>query len=183
QFHLSLQSGCDSVLARMRRRYTTAQYFALVEELRQYFPTAAITTDMMVGFPAETDEEAAESLAFAEKIGFAKIHAFAYSPRSGTPAAAMAEQVTSQNKKQRIDALLRTGEALRQKFLSGLVGTTQRVLFEGGARQGVQCGHAENYTPVSVCETEVLRGKIIPVLITQVTKDGCFGIVEKGLAD
>ncbi|MEG1777731.1 MAG: TRAM domain-containing protein, partial [Angelakisella sp.] len=88
-----------------------------------------------------------------------------------------------QNKKQRIDALLRTGEALRQKFLSGLVGTTQRVLFEGGARQGVQCGHAENYTPVSVCETEVLRGKIIPVLITEVTKDGCFGIVEKGSAD
>lgn len=178
QFHLSLQSGCDSVLSRMGRRYTAGHYLSLVTQLRRIFPDAAFTTDMMVGFPGETDGEFAASLAFAQEVGFAKIHAFAYSPRSGTPAAVMAEQVNSQQKKQRVAALLSLAGELRARFLRGMVGTVQQVLFEGGMHDGMQTGYAKNYTPVSVRETTVLRGKIISVLVTEAGEDGCVGIVE-----
>ncbi|MEG0852301.1 MAG: tRNA (N(6)-L-threonylcarbamoyladenosine(37)-C(2))-methylthiotransferase MtaB [Angelakisella sp.] len=177
QFHLSLQSGCDTVLTRMGRHYTTADYLAIVSEIRRCFPDAALTTDMMVGFPGESDQEFDLSVAFARQIGFAKIHAFVYSPRTGTPAATMSGQVTSQVKKQRINRLLAEADSLRTTFLQGMVGSVQQVLFEGGMHNGVQTGYTKNYTPVSVCETEVLKGNIISVLITEVAGDGCTGIL------
>ncbi|MEG0753679.1 MAG: tRNA (N(6)-L-threonylcarbamoyladenosine(37)-C(2))-methylthiotransferase MtaB, partial [Angelakisella sp.] len=157
--------------------YTTADYLAIVSEIRRCFPDAALTTDMMVGFPGESDQEFDLSVAFARQIGFAKIHAFVYSPRTGTPAATMSGQVTSQVKKQRINRLLAEADSLRTTFLQGMVGSVQQVLFEGGMHNGVQTGYTKNYTPVSVCETEVLKGNIISVLITEVAGDGCTGIL------
>ena len=176
QFHLSLQSGCDTVLARMGRRYTTAHYLALAAEIRRRWPDAAITTDLMVGFPGETEAEFAASLDFARQVGFAKIHVFAYSPRQGTRAAAMAGQVAPAVKKQRSRRLTDAAEELRRAFLQAMVGQTVEVLFEEhlGA---CQAGYTTNYTPVTVPDTRNLRGRLLPVLITGVEGDGCTGVL------
>lgn len=167
QFHLSLQAGCDATLRRMGRRYDTAQYMAAVEEIRRRFPLAAITTDLMVGFPGETEEDFLESVEFARRVGFAKIHVFPYSRRPGTAAAKMPGQLPSGEKKRRARELIAVGEALRRKFLQGMVGTIQEVLFEEGGPDG-QVGYTANYTPAAVMEVERLQGKLLPVRITGV---------------
>ena len=177
QFHLSLQSGSDTVLRRMGRRYDTQAYYRVVEEIRSRFEHPALTTDLMVGFPGETDREFEESLEFAKKVGFAKIHVFSYSQREGTRAAAMPQQVQPQIKKQRSTRLIAEGEELRQSFLTNMVGTLQPVLFEERAAGGEQAGYTPNYTPVTVLEHQDLRGQIREVRITEISGDGCFGIL------
>ncbi|MBR3844108.1 MAG: tRNA (N(6)-L-threonylcarbamoyladenosine(37)-C(2))-methylthiotransferase MtaB [Clostridia bacterium] len=122
QFHLSLQSGSDSVLARMNRHYDAAFYRELIGKLRKRFPGCAITTDVMCGFPGETDREFEETLAFMEEIGFAKVHAFSYSPREGTPAADRKDQVSPAVKKQRMERLLKTARKGEEAFLKAQVG-------------------------------------------------------------
>lgn len=164
QFHLSLQAGCDATLQRMGRRYDTAHYMAAVEEIRRRFPLAAITTDLMVGFPGETEEDFLESVEFAKRVGFSKIHVFPYSRRPGTPAAEMPGQLPPDEKKRRAKELIAVGERLRREFLRRMVGTTQEVLFEEGGPDG-QVGYTPNYTPAAVMETERLQGKILPVTI------------------
>jgi len=164
QFHLSLQAGCDATLRRMGRRYDTAHYLAAVEEIRRRFPMAAITTDLMVGFPGETEADFLESLAFARRVGFAKIHVFPYSRRPGTAAAGMPGQLPQEEKRRRARELIAAGDALREDFLRSMIGTVQEVLFEEGGPQG-QVGYTPNYTQVAVPELEPLQGRILPVEI------------------
>lgn len=174
QFHLSLQAGCDATLGRMGRHYDTAHYLAAVEEIRRRFPQAAITTDLMVGFPGETEGDFLESLAFAKKIGFARIHVFPYSRRPGTRAAQMPDQVPQEEKRRRAARLIAAGEELRREFLAGMAGTVQEVLFEEGGPEG-QTGYTPNYTPVTVQELRSLRGQVLPVRLTGPLGDGCGG--------
>ena len=136
QFHLSLQSGCDATLRRMNRHYDTAGYRAVAEAVRKTFPGAALTTDMMVGFAGETEADHLESLAFAREIGFAKIHAFAYSQRPGTRAAAMPDQVPQAEKKRRCAELISVAAGLRKTALTAMLGQMQPVLFESRGQQG-----------------------------------------------
>ena len=146
-FHLSMQSGCDSVLQRMNRKYDTARYDESVRLLREYFDRPGITTDLIVGFPGETEEEFAQTLEFVHKCAFSAMHIFPYSRRTGTPAAAMAGQCSNAVKE---DRARRAGEAarqLRQAWLERWVGQTLPVLFEE-EKDGLWRGHAPNYTEV-----------------------------------
>lgn len=177
QFHLSLQSGSDTVLRRMNRKYDAARYFESVERLRAAFPGCAVTTDWIVGFPGETEEEFEESMAFAEKCGFAAMHIFPYSRREGTPAAAMDGQVPKAVKSERAARAAALAEALRVRFNSALLGTVQEVLFEQ-AENGVFSGHAP--CGVKVCVPgENLHNVLCAVRLTGLTADGVCGVLEK----
>ena len=147
-FHLSLQSGCDETLKRMNRRYDTSYYEKIVEKLRTTFENCAITTDIMVGFPGESEEEFNASLQFVEKIGFAKIHVFPYSERSGTKAAEMPDKIASNIKTERAKIMAQTAEISRKNFMQTQLGKTVKVLFETYDGK-VNKGYSENYTPVS----------------------------------
>lgn len=173
QFHMSLQSGSDSVLKRMNRRYTSAQYADAVEKLKSAFSGAAITTDIMVGFPGETEEEFEESRRFAEKVGFAKVHVFPYSPRRGTVATKMPDQIDEKVKKDRAKKMQTTAKKLEKAYLLSIVGKTLKVLFETEKGKGVFEGHAENYMPVRVKSDTDITGQIVDVKILEV-KDGCL---------
>lgn len=142
QFHLALQAGCDTVLARMRRRYNTTQYLRGVENLRREFPHAAFTTDILTGFPGETEEEFAETKAFIEKIGFARIHVFPYSSRPGTPAADMPGQLSSAEKEKRARELIALGGRVAKDYLSSWIGLETDLLPEE-----MVDGCWEGYTP------------------------------------
>ncbi len=173
QFHISLQSGCDRTLKAMNRHYNSADYLALCESLRAAFPDAAITTDLMVGFPGETDEDFADSLAFAEKVGFEKIHVFPYSARPGTRAAEM-EQVPASVKEARTDAALKLSDELRQKFFESCLGRTVSVLCET-EKEGAAFGYTENYTPVKVQNCTGHSGEIVSVKVTGSEHDNLIG--------
>lgn len=175
QFHLSLQSGCDETLRRMNRHYDTAEYRRIVNTLRSVFPNAAITTDMMVGFAGETEEEFAKSLAFAKEIAFAKVHVFAYSRRPGTVAYNMPGQVTNAVKEERSRALIAATEETRRAFLHQQLGRTEPVLFEQEAAKNVWEGYTANYTPVHMASRENLSGKILPVHLESRAGDFCMG--------
>ncbi len=177
QFHLSLQSGCDATLRRMGRRYTTAEYADQAALLRRYFPDAALTTDVMVGFPGEDEAEFAASLGFVQSMAFAKAHVFAYSRRAGTPAAKMAEQVPAAEKNARSRRMQDAAADSRQAFLQRQVGRVEPVLFETG-EQGLWEGCTANYTPVRVPSDERLAGRLLPVRIEAVRGDGCVGRLE-----
>ncbi|MBQ9521987.1 MAG: tRNA (N(6)-L-threonylcarbamoyladenosine(37)-C(2))-methylthiotransferase MtaB [Oscillospiraceae bacterium] len=146
QFHLSLQSGCDATLKRMRRRYDTARYLESVELLRAYFPRPAVTTDLITGFPGETEDEFAQTLSFLRQCGFARTHIFPYSSRPGTPAADM-PQLPKAVKEERAARAKAVADATRAEYLSGCVGEQYEVLYEQ-ARGGVFHGHAPNYADV-----------------------------------
>lgn len=177
QFHLSLQSGSKTVLKRMNRKYTPDEYMAIVEKIRGYFPDAAFTTDVMVGFPEETDAEFEESLAFVEKVGFAAIHVFQYSPRKNTPAAAM-KQIPNKIKAGRGDRMKAAGERLSKKYLESLVGKTVPVLFERENSAEFHQGHAPDHTLVKVFREnskKCLRNSILYVIIEECRNDYCIG--------
>jgi len=148
QFHLSMQSGSAGVLRRMHRRYTPEEYFAACETLRRHMPGCAITTDVIAGFPGETDEEHAETMAFVEKVGFARIHVFPYSRRTGTVADRMDGQVPENIKKERAQKLIELGNKLEEKYVSYMNGTVQRVLFEQEAGEGLAEGYTGQYVRV-----------------------------------
>ena len=170
QFHLSMQSGCDSVLERMKRKYDTGRYLQSVELLKAAFPDCAITTDMIVAFPGETEEEFAESLTFIRKCGFADMHIFPYSRRPGTPADNMPGQHPNAVKEDRSRRAMAVAEEMSLEYRQALVGTTQQVLFE--EQEGAFfTGHAPNYVKVYVDGTD-LHNQIREVTITQVYKDG-----------
>lgn len=174
QFHLSLQSGCDETLKRMNRHYTAAEYMDIVRMIRSVFENSAITTDIMVGFPGETDAEFEASLAFFESVGFAKAHVFAYSPRAGTKAASLNEQVRKSIKDQRSHRMLAAAEQARGQFLSSQAGKIVPVLFETSEKD-LNSGYTMNYTPVHVSCAKNLQGTIRQVRLTGVSDDACVG--------
>ncbi len=146
-FHLSLQSGCNNTLRAMNRHYTAEEFSHAVTLLRSTFPGCSITTDIIVGFPGETELDFKESLTFAERIGFAKIHIFPYSPRKGTRAAAMDGQHTKSTKAQRVKRMESVEQKCRHAFWKQMVGTLQTVLPEE-EKDGYLHGFTENYCPV-----------------------------------
>ena len=148
QFHLSMQSGSAGVLKRMHRRYTPEEYFEACCLLRKYMPDCAITTDVIAGFPGETEEEFMETMAFVEKVGFARIHVFPYSRRSGTLADRMPDQVDENTKHIRTNKLIALGNQLEEKFVKELTGTVQKVLFEREAGEGTSEGYTGQYVHV-----------------------------------
>lgn len=150
-FHLSLQSGCDETLRRMNRRYTTGEYLEKVEILRRYFDRPAITTDVIVGFPGETEEEFASTEAFLEKVQFYEMHIFKYSKRQGTRAAAMKEQVADRVKAERSGRLMRLEQRMSQEYRQSFVGENVEVLYEEAKKIGetvYQIGHTVRYIKV-----------------------------------
>lgn len=144
-FHLSLQSGSASVLKRMNRKYTPEEYEQAENRLRAHFAYPSLTTDVICGFPQETEEEHRETLAFLKKIRFAKIHVFPYSQREGTKAAAMAGQVPMQTRKARAAEAAKVGEETGRAYLEGFLGREERVLFEEALPDGYALGHNERY--------------------------------------
>ncbi len=181
QFHLSLQSGSDTVLRRMNRKYDTARYRESVALLHRYFPGCAVTTDLIVGFPQETDEELAQSLAFAEECGFAAMHVFPYSRRAGTPADAMPGQISKAVKAERAALAGQTARRLREKFDTALLGTTQQVLFEQ-TEDGFFTGHAPCGVKV-YAHGDGLHNVVRAVRITTLRADGVEGtLLPKGAA-
>ena len=173
QFHLSMQSGCDTVLARMKRKYDTARYYESVALLNRFFPGCAITTDMIVAFPGETQEEFHQSLAFIRKCGFADMHIFPYSRRPGTPADQMPNQLGNEVKESRSRAAIAVAEEMSRAFRDALVGTVQEVLFEE-QEGGFFAGHAPNYVKV-YAQGDELHNQIRSVEITGVHLDGVSG--------
>ena len=182
QFHLSLQSGCDSVLKRMNRRYTAAEYRTLAENIHRLFPGAALTTDVIVGFPGETEEEFAETLAFVREIGFAKVHVFPFSQREGTRAAQMPDQVPSAVKAQRAARLTALADEIRSAHLASRVGQRLTVLVEGEKQQNAQTffsGHTPEGTLVKIftenCE-KGLQNSLICVTIEGYEQDSLTAV-------
>ncbi len=168
-FHLSMQSGCDDTLRRMNRKYDTARFFESTVLLRRYFDRPAITTDLITGFPGETEAEFDETLAFIEQCGFAAMHIFPYSVRPGTKAAAMPDQCTAVVKERRAARAAEVAERLRQEYLRGCVGRTYQVLFEQ-EKGGLYLGHAPNYCLVGVADGD-LHNKVLNVKITGIDGD------------
>ena len=152
-FHLSLQSGCDATLKRMNRKYDTARYLESVRLLRQHFDRPGITTDLIVGFPGETEEEFTSTLAFLRECAFSAIHIFPYSKRPGTPAATMAHQVPKAEKEARAHRAAQVMETLRQQYLQSWVGHSLPVLFEE-EKAGAWRGYAPNYVEVKTSSAE-----------------------------
>ena len=178
QFHISLQSGSDPVLKRMNRHYDTSEYKALADKLRSTFPDASLTTDIITGFPGETEEEFCQTVEFAKLIGFEKVHVFPYSVREGTRAAKMPGQIERSVKEDRAARLAAVCEKIRAEKFSALRGKRVNVLFEK-PKNGFQCGYTENYTPVRVKTDECLTGSILTVEITEPSDDFCIAIIPR----
>ena len=162
-FHLSLQSGCDKTLEAMNRHYTTRDYEKAVELLRNTFNNCSITTDIIVGFPGETEQDFEESLAFAKKIGFAKIHIFPYSSREGTRTAKMPDQLTKAIKAERVDRMEKIELENRLRFWNAMIGSTQIILPEE-EKEGCISGVTANYCPVrwkGILQSDAVTVKII----------------------
>lgn len=164
-FHLPLQSGSDEILRQMHRRYTRAEFSHLVEKLRTSFPDVGITTDVMVGFPGETDTDFEDSLQFVEEIGFNQLHVFRYSPRRGTPAADYADHVPPHVSAERSKVMIALGKQLGEKFRQRLIGKTMNVLVEDSreGRDGHLAGFTENYLRVLMEVPDSAVNRILPV--------------------
>lgn len=160
-FHLSLQSGSDRILKAMNRKYDKALYLEKIREIRKVFPHAGLTTDVIVGFPGETEEDFRETLAFVEEVGFSKIHIFPYSKREGTPAALFRNQVPPSIKKDRAARLAEREIVLRHSFMDRMEGEEVRVLFEEGGDKGNMEGYTGNYLRVRMKRKETWVNRII----------------------
>lgn len=170
-FHLSLQSGCDATLHRMHRRYTTAQFLAVVERLRAAFPTCSITTDVITGFPGETEQEFAQTMDFLRTCAFASIHVFPYSERSGTPAASMPNAVPPQVRAQRANAVRDLAVQLSQDFLQPFIGKTISVILEHDRKES-QPAHGTWHFSVQLPPNTGKQGDICQVKLTGIAKNG-----------
>lgn len=173
QFHLALQSGSDSVLRRMKRGYNTTQFMAAVERIRRVWPNAAFTTDVIVGFPGETEEEFEETLRFSEAVGFARMHVFPFSPRETTPAAEMPDQVSENVKASRVKRLIALGDRLAGTYHENQLGKIAPVLLEESLEEGGMVGYTPEYIHVRVPYGE--SGKVVNVRLTAVDGDGMLG--------
>lgn len=177
-FHLSLQSGCDKTLKEMNRKYDTEKYRQAAATLRKYLPKIALTTDIIVGFPGETEEDFRESYAFAEEIGFAKIHVFPYSPKRGTPAAARKDQLLNAVKAERSHTLIQLSDKMAAEFLADAVGTDAEVLYERAVGEGIYEGHTTNYMKVHGRSEVDLTNRICKTHITRAEGEMLFGDAE-----
>ena len=176
QFHLSMQSGCDTVLQRMKRKYDTTRYYESVTLLRRFFPDCAITTDMIVAFPGETEAEFGQSLDFIRKCAFADMHIFPYSRRPGTPADKMPGQHDNATKEARSRAAIAVAEEMSKAYRQSQVGKQLDVLFE--EKEGdFYTGHAPNYVKV-YAQGENLHNEIRTVTVTEVYQDGVVGAIQ-----
>lgn len=177
QFHLSMQSGCDSVLKRMGRKYDTGRYYESVCLLRTFFPGCAVTTDMIVAFPGETQEEFETSLEFIQKCAFADMHIFPYSRRPGTPADKMPGQLGNAVKEERSRTAIALAQDMSRAYRENLIGSTLEVLFE--EREGdFYTGHAMNYVKV-YAEGKNLHNEIRAVKVTEVYQDGVRAVCQR----
>jgi len=172
-FHLSLQSGCDAVLRAMNRKYDTAAFLEKTALLRRYFPGCALTADLITGFPGETEEMHADTLAFLAEVGFSQVHVFPYSRRPGTPADKMGGQLDRAVKARRAKEAAAAAERTRQAFLEGSVGQTLPVLFET-AEDGWWYGHSDTYI-LTRARGENLRGFVKNVKITGLSGENLVG--------
>lgn len=175
-FHLSLQSGCDRVLKKMNRHYTTEQYLQKVELIRRYFPDAGITTDIIVGFPEESDEMFAETCDFAKKVSFSDIHVFPFSVRKGTVAEKM-KQVNDGVKKQRAEVLSQVKLQLKQDFLSKYIGKNMQILTEDVDGEYI-AGYTANYIKVYLPKDGINENTLYDVKTTGLFNDGLLAEVE-----
>ena len=173
QFHISLQSGCDKILKKMNRHYTSDEYYLLCQKLRKEFKDCTLTTDIMVGFPYENEEDFQITKEFAKKVGFEKIHIFPYSRRSGTVADKMDCQVEKSVKSQRVAELSTVADSIRNEFLEKQIGKTLSVLVEEKQKDNEYFGYTSNYTPVKISSGNV--GEIKQVKIKSVQNDFCIG--------
>ena len=175
-FHLSMQAGCDSVLHRMKRKYDTARYLESVQLLNRFFPQCAITTDMIVACPGETEEEFAQGLSFIQKCNFADMHIFPYSRRPGTPADKMPGQHPNSVKEERSHKAVACAQKMSENYRTALLNTVHPVLFE--EKEGAWfVGHAPNYVKVYV-EGENLHNRILPVKFTALYQEGVLGTLQ-----
>ena len=174
QFHLSLQSGCDRTLKKMNRHYTADEYEKLINKIRDLFPDATVTTDVMVGFPEETEEDFNCSVEFVKKIGFEKVHVFPYSPRENTRAAEMA-QINKAEKERRAEIMIEETSKIREAFLREQIGKTFEILIESSDKNGFKTGYTKNYIPVLVkCDNKYIS-TIQKVKIISSNKENCCG--------
>lgn len=177
-FHLSLQSGCDRTLKEMNRKYDTEKYRQAAATLRKYLPHVALTTDIIVGFPGETEEDFQASYDFAKEIGFAKIHVFPYSPKRGTPAAARKDQLPNAVKSERSHKLIELSDRMAADFLREYVGQDVAVLYERMVEDGIYEGHTTNYVKVRGRSEKDLTNKICKTHITKAEAEELFGEVD-----
>lgn len=175
QFHLSLQSGCDETLRRMNRHYTTADYAKIVSDIRSVFDNPSITTDVMVGFAGETEEEFEKSLQFVKDTGFAKVHVFPYSRRPGTAADKAPNQNSNEIKKKRAEAMGRVASESQAQFMRSQVGRIEKVLLETRCHNGAFEGYTPNYTLTYVNAPEEMAGTIVDVRLVRAEGDHCIG--------
>lgn len=183
QFHLSLQSGCNRTLKAMNRHYTAEEYSALTQKIRSFFPECSFTTDVMVGFPDETEEDFRESVEFVKKIGFSKVHVFRYSRRKGTPADRMSGQIPERIKSVRAEQMAEAVKKSEEKYLQSLVGKTVKVLFERENCTEFHRGYAEDYTLIKIPREnseKSLRNQLICVTIEESRSDFCTGRIADG---
>ncbi len=173
-FHLSMQSGCDETLRRMHRKYDTALFYNSVTTLKRHFPDCAITTDMIVGFPGEDENEFSKTLEFIERCGFSSMHIFPYSRRRGTLADKMQNQITKKEKADRASRASETAEKMKKNFLVSQIEKTTSVLFEEMS-SGFWCGHAKNFVKVYVKSDVDLKNIEKNVCITSLFNDGLLG--------
>ena len=178
-FHLSLQSGSDSVLGRMKRRYSIDEFQRSVSLIRALVPAAAITTDVIVGFPGETSAEFEQGYELCQKLGFARIHVFPYSPRQGTQASQMPQQVGGKVKKQRSQRMLTLDRESAKNFNKRFLEKTMSVLWEKRSGDGIWFGHTDNYIRVYTKSDKDLTNKLLPVKLTKVGGDGVWGLTDE----
>jgi threonylcarbamoyladenosine tRNA methylthiotransferase MtaB len=179
-FHLSLQSGSDSVLGRMKRVYTTADYQRVVSFIREVVPEVAITTDVITGFPGETPEEFEQSYEFCRQLGFARIHVFPYSPRSGTEASRLPQTVVANVKRARSERILALAKTSADSFRRRFLGRRMMVLWEKQTTDGAWSGLTDNYIKVYTRSDEDLTNRLLPVTLAEVRGDGVWGFPKSG---
>ena len=173
QFHLSLQSGCEKTLIGMNRHYTPAQYQAVVDRMRRLFDRPLFTTDVIVGFPGESEEDFEESRAFVAGLDFLKVHVFSYSRRSGTAAAKREDQIPEQVKAQRSRRLIETAEAVRERVIAGWSGSRDTVLLEQPVSRGLYTGYTSRYIPVLVSAPNAKQGDLLEVTLEDFDGSRC----------
>lgn len=168
QFHISLQSGCDKTLKNMNRHYTAEEYKALCQKLRTTFDDATITTDVMVGFTDESEEDFNESLEFVKDIEFEKVHVFPYSQREGTVASRRGDNIPKSTKECRASIMIEAAKGSRLKYFDSLIGSEQTVLFESNEGNNIYQGYTRNYVPVRYSSDKNIIGQEIKVTIESV---------------
>lgn len=176
QFHISLQSGCDKTLKNMNRHYTSREYKELCNKLRSTFKDATITTDVMVGFNEESEEDFYDSLSFVKEIKFEKVHVFPYSQREGTAASKKGDSVSKSEKEHRASIMIEECEKIRTEYFESLIGKEFKILFENEIESGIYQGYTKNYVPVRIKSDDNPIGKEITVKIktADINSDCCF---------